>query len=51
MMIWTTPLRRARREDRNGHIICYIWSLKIKDINFINKGELPLMGPITKQGP
>jgi hypothetical protein len=22
----STPLRRARRDDRDGHIICHIWS-------------------------
>jgi hypothetical protein len=22
----STPLRRAHRDDRNGHIICSIWS-------------------------
>jgi hypothetical protein len=26
----STPLRRARRDDQNGHIICSIWSFKEK---------------------
>ena len=41
MMNWSAPLRRARRADRNGYIICYIWSSELKDINFINKRKTP----------
>jgi hypothetical protein len=32
MPIWTTPLWRARRDDRNGHIFWQLWSLDAKDI-------------------
>jgi hypothetical protein len=26
MINWSAPLRRARRDDQNGYITCYIWS-------------------------
>jgi hypothetical protein len=32
MLIWTTPLRRACRDDRNGYIICLLWSSGAQDI-------------------
>jgi hypothetical protein len=28
MMNWIAPLRRARRDNQNGYITCYIWSLE-----------------------
>jgi hypothetical protein len=31
------PLRRARQDDRNRHIIRCIWSSEYQDINFPNK--------------
>jgi hypothetical protein len=37
MMNWSAPLRRARRDDRNGYIICYIWSPESSDINSASK--------------
>jgi hypothetical protein len=37
MMNWSAPLRRARRDDRNGYIICYIWSPESRDINSASK--------------
>jgi hypothetical protein len=33
MMNWSAPLRRARQDDRNRYIICYIWSPESRDIN------------------
>jgi hypothetical protein len=36
-MNWSAPLRRARQGDRNGYIICYIWSLESRDINSTSK--------------
>ena len=45
------PLRSARRDDRNGHIICYIWSPGQKDIKFANKRALLQMGPTPRQDP
>jgi hypothetical protein len=29
----STSLRRARRDDRDGHIICYIWSTGEKGLD------------------
>jgi hypothetical protein len=37
MMNRYTPLRRAHRHDRNGYIICYIWSPESRDINSASK--------------
>jgi hypothetical protein len=37
MMNWSAPLRRALQDDRNGHIICYIWSPESRDINSASK--------------
>jgi hypothetical protein len=34
MSIWTTPLRRARRDDQNGYIICVIWRSGAEDIKY-----------------
>jgi hypothetical protein len=32
VMKQSAPLRRARRDDRNRHSTCYIWSSEEKDI-------------------
>jgi hypothetical protein len=37
MMNWSAPLQRAHRDDLNGYIICYIWSLESRYINSISK--------------
>jgi hypothetical protein len=37
MMNWSAQLWRAHRDDRNGYIICYIWSPELKDIKCMTK--------------
>jgi hypothetical protein len=37
MPIWTTPLQRARQDDRNGHLIRQLWNSYEKDIKGIIK--------------
>jgi hypothetical protein len=40
LMNWNAPLQRARRDDRNGPIICDIWSSESKDIKSTLKPTL-----------
>jgi hypothetical protein len=33
MLYWNRPLQRARRDDRNGYIICLLWSSDETDMH------------------
>jgi hypothetical protein len=35
----STPLQRARQDDRDGHIICHIWSTEEKVLDGYNSKD------------
>jgi hypothetical protein len=49
---WITPLGQTRQNDRNGYIICILWSSDAKDMKQTNiQGTMTLAVGPTSDGP